>query len=102
MLVQPVASASAQDKMGSYRDTIVGVTAMFVPGTDVALAGVWMETMLKSTDKFVARNAQLAGYGLLCGGFGFFTQHVQSAISGTSASPWSMSFSRGFHPLVWA
>ncbi|KAF6792056.1 UDP-galactose transporter [Colletotrichum sojae] len=101
VLVQPSASSSAQDKMSSYHDTLVGVTAMFVSGTCVALAGVWMETMLKSADKFVARNAQLAGYSLLCGGLGFLTQRAQSAISTTSAGPWSMSFFRGFHALVW-
>ncbi|KAF6807952.1 UDP-galactose transporter [Colletotrichum musicola] len=99
VLVQP--STTSSDKMSSYHDTFVGVTAMLVSGTCVALAGVWMETMLKSADKFVARNTQLAGYSLLCGGFGFLTQHAQSAISTASASPWSMSFFRGFHPLVW-
>lgn len=101
VLVQPSPSSLAHDEASSYRDTFVGIAAMFVSGTCVALAGVWMETMLKSSDKFIARNAQLAGYSFLCGVLGFLAQQVHLAFSSTSASPLSMSFFRGYHPPVW-
>lgn len=74
------------------KNAFFGVAAMLVAGCCSAFASVYMEAILKAPEHgFIARNAQLAVYSLLCAIGGFLWQ------SGFDVA----SFFRGYTVLVW-
>ncbi|KZL65900.1 UDP-galactose transporter [Colletotrichum tofieldiae] len=74
-------------------DMVFGVVAMLVAGCCSAFASVYMEAVLKASERsFMVRNAQLAGYSCMCAIGGFLWQSDFR----------TEGFFRGYSPLVWA
>ncbi|KAK1659577.1 UDP-galactose transporter [Colletotrichum godetiae] len=74
------------------KDRAFGIVTMLVAGCCSAFAGVYMEAVLKSSERsFMVRNAQLAAYGCLCALGGFLWQSDFS----------TKGFFRGYTMLVW-
>ncbi|KAK1623148.1 nucleotide-sugar transporter-domain-containing protein [Colletotrichum phormii] len=74
------------------KDRAFGIVTMLVAGCCSAFADVYMEAVLKSSERsFMVRNAQLAAYGCLCALGGFLWQSDFS----------TKGFFRGYTMLVW-
>ncbi|KAJ8066485.1 hypothetical protein OCU04_005545 [Sclerotinia nivalis] len=87
--VSPAIKSSA-GSLNSH-NMVVGVMAMVLAGCCVALAGVYMEMVLKASRSMMVRNAQLAWYSCACGILGLLC--------------WSKIdlrvFFHGYRELVW-
>lgn len=95
VMVQVGSLPSSLSDVGSGdtgKDRAFGIVAMLVAGCCSAFAGVYMEAVLKSSERsFMVRNAQLAAYGCLCALGGFLWQSDFS----------TTGFFRGYTILVW-
>ncbi|KAL0941331.1 UDP-galactose transporter 1 [Colletotrichum truncatum] len=99
ILVQPAAASYRVAETGDSHGALVGVLAMVISGVCVALAGVLMETILKTPNKFVARNAQLAAYSCFCAVVGVLAR--PASIMTGSGNNYQISFFHGYHSMVW-
>lgn len=77
--------------LSAPRSTPIGVVCMLFSGFCVALAGVHVEKMLRTSKPFMVRSAQLAWYSFICATIGF----LWSSKAGFSY------FFRGYDKLVW-
>ncbi|KAK1543534.1 UDP-galactose transporter [Colletotrichum paranaense] len=85
-------SLSDVNSSDAGKDRAFGIVAMLVAGCCSAFAGVYMEAVLKSSERsFMVRNAQLAAYGCLCALGGFLWQSDFS----------TKGFFLGYTTLVW-
>lgn len=86
-----VGPAVQQDSEKVTQNPALGASAMVVAGVCVALSGVYMEKLLKETDSFLVRNAQLA---------------AQSGALSVVGLLWKLGFHpglffQGYRPLTW-
>ncbi|KAF4869083.1 UDP-galactose transporter [Colletotrichum siamense] len=99
ILVQSAASSVATLNLRYGQDARLGAVSMLISGTCVALAGILMESILKVSSKFIARNAQLAAYACICGGLSLSVRLITASTKSLDHA--ILSFFDGYHILVW-
>lgn len=99
ILVQSTASSVTTSNSKYGQDARLGAVSMLISGTCVALAGIRMESIIKVSNKFIARNAQLAAYACLCGGLSLSARLITSSTNSLNHA--ILAFFDGYHVLVW-
>ncbi|KAI9157881.1 UDP-N-acetylglucosamine transporter [Paramyrothecium foliicola] len=98
---RPSSSGSSQQgnpAVAQSQRAITGLLSMFIAGNCVAYAGVHQEVILKTVDKFMIRNAQLAAYSCLCAVLGLSWKFANASGPTITVARKAM---RGLHGLVW-